>query len=178
MAPLTDAEAPWQPSKRCAAVLMLFVPPLVAGGEARLLFMRRSTRVRSHKGQIAFAGGRAEATDGSPGVTARREMFEEIGIAPSLVTTFGVLPPISALDGSYVQAVIGAADVDPTVLTLQHDEVDFVFAERWPCYAVGRSEEFRFNIFGSWRTSRLYATGAFPVWGLTAHILNLARLAG
>src|SRR5262245_19143193 len=66
MAPLAAADVPWdtdpaafEPGRRGrpSAVVLLFLPPERPGEAARLLLMRRSTKVRSHRGQVGLAGG-------------------------------------------------------------------------------------------------------------------------
>lgn len=177
MAPLQSAEEPWAESQgRNYAVVMLFIPPKDRDGAARIVFTRRSTTVRSHKGQIGFAGGKAEPEDGTPRVTALRELAEELGIPPDDVTVLGLLPPLKALDGGGVRTIVGLAAVDLSDFVPAPAEVDTVFAEPWTLFAEGKAEEFRFNIFGNWRTSRVYHSPGGRVWGLTAEILKAAAI--
>ena len=61
-----------------AAVLL---PLYDTGGEPHVLFTVRSELVEHHKGQISFPGGGADASDPDLVYTARRETFEEIGVA-------------------------------------------------------------------------------------------------
>jgi len=177
MAPLSPAERHWDSGgagRRPAAVLLLFVVPAAPGGPARILFMRRSTKVGSHKGQIGLAGGRAETVDASPAATALRELDEELGVPPQLVTIAGMLPPVAALDGGEVRTVVGVTALDLGRLTLAADEVDYVFAAPWRLFAADRAQGFSFNIFGNWRASKLFESEGGPIWGLTAQILLLA----
>jgi 8-oxo-dGTP pyrophosphatase MutT (NUDIX family) len=174
MSSLRSADESWQVEGRTAAVLLLFLPPS-DGTQARLLFMRRSTKVRSHKGQIGLPGGRREAGDESPKSTALREFSEELGVSSESVQVVGSLPPITALDGSPIVTVIGLAAFRMEDFTLAADEVSYVFADPWTHYAAGCSKEFQFNIFGSWRRSRLFDHGQEPIWGLTAQILDAAN---
>jgi len=74
------------------AAVLLLVDPTDSG--LPLLFIRRSRRVRSHRGQIAFPGGGVEDTDAGVVGTALREAREELGIAESDVEPLGLLPPV------------------------------------------------------------------------------------
>ena len=163
--------------KRPSAVVMLFIRPAADGAPARLVFMRRSTKVRSHKGQVSFAGGKAEVDDPSPAATALRELEEELGVARELVTPVGLLPSEGALDRHLVTPVVAVAPVGPEDLVASPDEVASVFVEPWPALAGARAQEFRFNIFGNWRQSYLFVAPGGSVWGLTARMLQQAALA-
>ena len=71
-----------------AAVLL----PLVMRGELTLLLTERSTSLSTHSGQIAFPGGRTDATDQDAVDTALREAQEEIGLPRHHVEVLGTLP--------------------------------------------------------------------------------------
>jgi 8-oxo-dGTP pyrophosphatase MutT (NUDIX family) len=85
---LSDAQAVAVPAvtARPAAVLI----PLVArDGELRVIYTRRSERLASHRGQVAFPGGRYDRRDGHLLAAALRETEEEIGIAAEAVEVLG-----------------------------------------------------------------------------------------
>jgi 8-oxo-dGTP pyrophosphatase MutT (NUDIX family) len=79
------------PPEVSAAVLLL-VDPTDPG--LPLLFIRRTRRVSTHRGQVAFPGGGVEPTD--PGVVdaALREAREEMAIPPEAVEPLGLLPMV------------------------------------------------------------------------------------
>ncbi|WP_028708909.1 NUDIX hydrolase [Propionicicella superfundia] len=58
-----------------------------------LVFIEKLPTLRFHPGQIAFPGGRMEATDPDVIATAVREAEEETGVDPAGVDVFGTLPP-------------------------------------------------------------------------------------
>ena len=163
-------------SKRPSAVMMLFVPPQTPGSPAELLFTKRSVHLRSHRGQISFAGGRSDPQDLSPAATAIRELQEELGVAPEAVTIVGTLPPVTALDRQPVYPVVAMAAVRPDDLVMAAAEVEAVFTVPWPALARGQGHGFSFNIFGNWRLAHSYPVPAGNIWGLTAHILHSASL--
>jgi 8-oxo-dGTP pyrophosphatase MutT (NUDIX family) len=80
----------------------VLVPLLWRSGEWHLLLIRRSESVSSHKGQIAFPGGRWEESDGSYLETALRETREELGekICPTRI--LGVLPSVTTHSTGYI----------------------------------------------------------------------------
>ncbi len=71
-----------------AAVLL----PLVMRNELTLLLTERSTNLSTHSGQIAFPGGRTDATDQDAVDTALREAEEEIALPRDHVEVLGTLP--------------------------------------------------------------------------------------
>ncbi len=71
-----------------AAVLI----PLVMRRELTLLLTERALNLSTHSGQIAFPGGRQDASDRDAVHAALREAQEEVGLAPSHVEVLGTLP--------------------------------------------------------------------------------------
>lgn len=89
---------------RPAAVL---VPLYWADGEWHALFTERTHTVEDHKGQVAFPGGRADATDGTPVETALREAEEEIGLKRGDVTLLGQLDDLLTVTQYRVTPIVG-----------------------------------------------------------------------
>lgn len=71
---------------REAAVLM---PIFELDGDMHVVYIRRSDHVESHRGQVAFPGGRVDPTDHTLLHTALREAQEEVGIDPASVDVLG-----------------------------------------------------------------------------------------
>lgn len=71
-----------------AAVLL----PLVARAEPTLLLTQRTSHLAHHSGQIAFPGGKVDATDADAIDAALREAEEEVGLAREYVQVLGTLP--------------------------------------------------------------------------------------
>ena len=61
-------------------------------GEAHLVFTRRSTALRTHRGEVSFPGGRLERGE-EAAAGALREAFEEVQLDPSTVTVVGWIHP-------------------------------------------------------------------------------------
>lgn len=142
----------------------------------KILLIRRSTRLSSHKGQIGFPGGRLEAGDVSPRDTALRETFEEVGLDPARVRVIGGVDPVPSLDGSLVYPIIGTTDVAVDDLIANPAEVSEVFLVPAELLMVNHRQKFKFNLFGCWRHSFLYDCGTLSVWGLSAEILSKVEL--
>lgn len=161
---------------RASAVLMLFIPDLVPNSPARIVFTRRSTLVRTHKGQIGFPGGRREETDASPVATALRETHEEIGLPPEAVEVLGMLPALPGMDRRSVVPIVGFSRVDLLTLAANADEVAELFALPWPLFSPAAMHNLRFNVFGCWRETPYFPASGYHIWGLTAWILKNAEL--
>ncbi len=107
---------------RPAAVLV----GVVDRAEPTVLLTLRNAALESHAGQIAFPGGKIEASDASPAAAALREAEEEIGLARGLVEPIGHLDLYLTFSGFRILPTV--ARVDPGHrLTLNHAEVDEAF---------------------------------------------------
>lgn len=76
---------------RIAAVMMLFYPK---EGKTHLVLIVRNAYNGVHSSQIAFPGGKYEATDANYEETALRETHEEVGIAPEKIKVIKHFTPM------------------------------------------------------------------------------------
>ena len=75
-----------------ASVAVLFID------EKEILFIKRSENMPTHKGHIAFPGGKKEEQDLSIIDTAVREATEELLIPDSLITPFGYIDSVDTVE--------------------------------------------------------------------------------
>lgn len=98
------------------------------GDDVRCALTRRTTRVSSHKGQVAFPGGRLD-----PGETWRdaalREAFEEVDLAPEAVEVIGDLDDAWSGAGHHIVPVVGWIETAPE-LRASPAEVDEILLPR------------------------------------------------
>jgi 8-oxo-dGTP pyrophosphatase MutT (NUDIX family) len=85
-----------------AAVLV----PVLLENPLKLLLTERTAHLNSHAGQIAFPGGKIEASDTDARAAALREAQEEIGLDPALVETLGYLEPYRTGTGFLITPVV------------------------------------------------------------------------
>jgi 8-oxo-dGTP pyrophosphatase MutT (NUDIX family) len=101
------------PGARRAAVAITLAP-LAAGGTGYLL-TKRSYSLRRGAGQYALPGGHVEPGE-SAAETARRELHEELGIAPRATEYLGMLDDFVTRGGHVVTPVVLWAEAEPTLV--------------------------------------------------------------
>jgi 8-oxo-dGTP pyrophosphatase MutT (NUDIX family) len=174
---LEPTEIPDETGAIEAAVL---IPIVLHPDEPTVLLTLRAAALRSHSAQIAFPGGRIDATDGSPLVAALREAEEEIGLARERVRTVGYLDAYLTGTGYRVTPVVGLVE-PPLSLTINRHEVDEAFETPLaflldPTNHQRHGREWK----GRYRTYYAMPHGDRYIWGATAGMIrNLyERLAG
>lgn len=107
-----------------SAVLLLLLEK--AGGH-HILFLRRSTKVKFHKGEISLPGGRVDREDSSRLHTALREGEEEIGLHSKDVRILGRLDDMPTISSGFVITPFVGAVVYPYPFKINTDEVSKLF---------------------------------------------------
>lgn len=157
------------PHLKDAAVL---VPVVAREPEATVIFTLRTAHLASHAGQIAFPGGKIDATDASPAAAALREAEEEIGLAPARVETLGYAAPYHTRSGFRIMPVV--ALVPPNLALVPNpEEVADVFEV--PLGFLMNPDNHRIN-YRQAPTGRRYfyemPYGDRYIWGVTAGIVR------
>jgi 8-oxo-dGTP pyrophosphatase MutT (NUDIX family) len=170
---------PLQPGGRAAAVLL---PVFEEDGEARLVLTRRPETMPSHRGEIAFPGGKVEpSVDVGARDAALREAEEEIGLRHELVEVVSELPTLGTVVGQFnITPFVGVTDGRP-VLTDDSREVDRVFdvtLAELLADGVYHEERWSWGLDGTERAMQFYELEDETIWGATARILTgfLARI--
>jgi 8-oxo-dGTP pyrophosphatase MutT (NUDIX family) len=149
-------------------------------GEARLILTRRSTSLRSHRGEVSFPGGRLDPGEDPP-AAALREANEEISLDPALVTTEGWIHPVlTVVTGSLVMPIVASVPSRPH-LVASPAEVERVFdvalrdladlenfhEERWrlPGRQIPGTADDSFTIC-------FFEVEGEMIWGATARMLH------
>jgi 8-oxo-dGTP pyrophosphatase MutT (NUDIX family) len=138
---------------------------------ASILLTKRSSRLKHHPGQIAFPGGKIDATDPTPEAAALREAREEVGLEPDLVQILGRLPCHDTVTGYRVTPILGL--VADFAARPEAGEVDEVF--RVPLAHLADPSRYRIEQrlwLGQWRRYYTAPWGPYYIWGATARILR------
>jgi 8-oxo-dGTP pyrophosphatase MutT (NUDIX family) len=149
-------------------------------GEARLVFTRRSSSLRSHRGEVSFPGGRLDTAEDAA-AAALREAHEEVALNPASVTIAGWIHPVlTIVSGSLIMPVVATLPSRPH-LVASPDEVERVFdvslreladpanfhEERWriPGREIPDSPD---NTFAVW----FFEVQGEMIWGATARMIH------
>ncbi len=158
------------PTSRAAAVLVALFED---AGEAHVVLTKRPETMPSHRGEIAFPGGKREPDDASVVAVALREAQEEIGLAPEAVEVVGELDHLSTVASQFTIAPVVGLLAAPPVLHPDPREVAAAFAvtlsdlldpDAW--------REEVWQLWGMWRPMAFYELPGETVWGATARILT------
>ncbi len=163
------AELEWH--ARPAAVL---VPLFQRAGTWHVLLTRRTESVATHKGQVAFPGGKVDATDSDRIDTALREAEEEIGLARADVRVLGVLPDLITVTQWRITPVVGViphpypfvpstgelSEIFDVPLAWLADPANLTITTREPAVPGPPIEVFHFYY------------QHYDIWGATARILR------
>jgi 8-oxo-dGTP pyrophosphatase MutT (NUDIX family) len=170
---LPDAGA----STRAAAVLIALIER--ANGW-QIVLTRRTEALKHHAGQISFPGGRMEAEDADPVITALREAHEEIGLHPEHVNAIGYLDSFLTVTGFHVYPVVATISSN-FIAKADPGEVDEVFEVPLNFLLNAKNvRSFEVEYRGKLRSILEFQYQQYRIWGATASMLvNLQnRLAG
>lgn len=170
-----DSDRPLRPSfqgARISAVLVALADGSHDLEGASVLLTRRSALVSSHRGQVAFPGGRVDDGE-TPIEAALREAHEEVGLDPALIEPFGELTHLNTeVSNSYIVPIVAAVE-SAAPLAPASVEVDRVF---WAPLAdflrpgVHTSQVWERD--GRARRVHFYDVAGENVWGATAAVLT------
>jgi 8-oxo-dGTP pyrophosphatase MutT (NUDIX family) len=153
---------------RPAAVLV----PVVDHAEPGVLLTMRTSDLPSHANQIAFPGGKIDATDATPLAAALREADEEIGLSATLVEPIGYLDLYLTFTGFRILPVV--ARVIPNYeLKINASEVADAF-EVPLAFVMDEANHKRNSRDWKGVTRHYYEMpfGERYIWGVTAGILR------
>jgi 8-oxo-dGTP pyrophosphatase MutT (NUDIX family) len=156
-------------TSRPAAVL---VPIYEEGGEARIVLTKRPESMASHRGEIAFPGGKEDPGDASLRQAALREAQEEIGLPPEDVEVAGELDSLSTVASQFTITPFVGLLAAPPVLRTDPREVEAAFAV--PISDLLDPAAFweeEWELWGAWRSMVFFVLPGETVWGATARIL-------
>lgn len=147
--------------------------------EPGLILTQRSERLRKHAGQIAFPGGRVDASDADEIAGALREAEEEIGLPPHLAQVIGTSDRYHTFTGFDIVPVLA---VIPPDLPLRPQESEVADWFELPlAYALDPANRTQHAVEFEGAVRHYYEImwQDRRIWGVTAAILaNLSRRLG
>lgn len=137
-----------------------------------VLLTQRTQTLTHHPGQIAFPGGRIDATDATPQDAALREAYEEIGLARDFVRPLGFLDTYCTGTGYAIAPLVGLITPGFT-LRLQAMEVAETF-EVPLAFLMDANNHLTHTKVWEGMARRFYAMPYQNryIWGATAGILR------
>jgi 8-oxo-dGTP pyrophosphatase MutT (NUDIX family) len=145
-----------------------------AKGELRVVLVRR-TEGGPHGGQIAFPGGKLDASDGSLRDAALREASEEIGLPPASVTVLAELGILETRATGFRIHPFLARVTRPAQWRIAVREVAQVLEPRIADLADPANQDAAMERFPQWPEAvRIEFTriGPHRLWGATHRILK------
>lgn len=158
------------PGIRAAAVLMPFFE---REGEAAVVLTKRPEHMPTHKGEIAFPGGRHREGDGSLADTALREAEEEIGLVPAEVEVVGELEAYGTLSSRFaIVPYVGLLAAEPEYRPDPGEVEKVLEVPLSELMGDGVHREERWGIGPIDRPVHFFELEDETVWGATAGILT------
>ncbi|HUR71137.1 MAG TPA: CoA pyrophosphatase [Candidatus Limnocylindrales bacterium] len=136
-----------------------------------VVLTKRGDDMPTHKGQIAFPGGRVHVGDADLIATALRESQEEIGVDPEHVRVLGRLDEFTAGYGIVVTPVVG---VIPSQYDFRLDPAETSAVASVPIRSLMAPGTYVKNAHlspGGHPSYHFYINNGWDVWGVTARIL-------
>lgn len=166
-----DPDLSLPPVKAKAAAVLI---PMIAHDEGvNLLLTLRTSRLRTHAGQIAFPGGRVDDEDRSPVHTALRETHEEIGVSADQIDVRGYLDPYQSGTGYRIVPVVGIVQPGFELALNPHEVVEaFEVPLDFLMHEVNHKRH-RWERDGVLREAWAMPYRDKFIWGVTAGIIRM-----
>ena len=149
---------------------------IVQRAQPTVLLTQRTAHLSTHSGQIAFPGGKQDASDEDLRATALREAYEEVGLQAEFVQVLGTLP-IYATGSGYTITPVVALVREGFSLVRNPWEVDAVFEV--PLEFLMNPANHRRHLFEQPGMRREWLSMPYQdgnterfIWGATAGILR------
>jgi len=136
--------------------------------EPHVILTQRSSDMPTHKGEVAFPGGKREEADVDIIATAIREAHEEINLDPNQVKVIGTLDQVVSRYGFLVTPVLAVIPKEAPI-NADSREIDAVFKVPLSFFTAGEPDQI--DEFGRFKGPRWYFED-YTIWGLTAVMLG------
>ncbi|CAF0729455.1 unnamed protein product [Adineta steineri] len=158
-------------SRRASVLVPLYCNPVT--NRIEVLLIKRSEKMRSHTGMVAFPGGMSDPTDRDRIHTAEREAFEEIGLEPHQYSLVGCLLPITDSRVVVITPVIALLHSPKFVdFRLSPDEATDAFYVDLEQFLFA-NENYKMLEVGDDFITHHFSIDKYNIWGVTAYELIL-----
>lgn len=158
----------------------VLVPLYEDGSDLTVVLTRRASNMRTHKGEISFPGGKAEASE-TPIQTALREANEEVGLDPYSVETLGELDHLTTVTRrAFIVPVVGLLDGPPQGPINPAEVAKEIHVPLEELLAPGVFHEEQWGSTDLYRPVYFFEIEGETIWGATAAMLRqfLAMVTG
>jgi 8-oxo-dGTP pyrophosphatase MutT (NUDIX family) len=149
----------------------ILVPITDNSGNPEMLFTLRSAHLKTHRGQVAYPGGKRDPGDENLIMTALRETYEEIGLPPDQVQIVSSLSQVASHARILVTPYVGVVPEDHP-LRPNPAEIESVFRVPIAWFLEDRRERTdALSFMGSTIYVPCYRWEKYQIWGLSAVVL-------
>lgn len=149
----------------------ILVPITDNSGNPEMVFTLRSLHLKSHRGQVAYPGGKRDPEDHSVMATALRETHEEIGLPPDQVQIVSSLGQVISSNGILVTPYVGIVPEDHP-LRPNPAEIESIFRVPLAWLLEDRRERTdAIPFMGRSIHVPCYRWKKYQIWGLSAIVL-------
>lgn len=149
----------------------VLVPITNSKSDPEIILTQRAAHMKTHRGQVAFPGGRREDRDPDLISTALRESHEEIGLPPEAVEIISPLSQVISRYGILVSPFVGLVSGEDE-LKANPAEIDSIF--RVPISFLLEDRRLRTDEL-AFRGTSLYVPcwewQGYHIWGMSAVIM-------
>lgn len=149
----------------------VLVPVINSPSNPEIVLTQRAAHMKTHRGQVAFPGGRRENSDPDLVATALRETHEEIGLPPDAVEVIAPLSQVVSRYGILVSPFVGLIS-GRDELKANPDEIDSIF--RVPVAFFLEDKRLRTDEL-AFRSLKLqvpcWEWEGYHIWGMSAIVL-------
>ena len=162
------------PSVEGSQAAAVLVPLYEVGAETHVVLIKRPETMPSHRGEIAFPGGKFEpGTDADLRATALREAHEEVGLAPAAVEVVSRLDGIGTVASRFtITPFVGFLAPRPALTPSPREVVRILEVPLSELLDPDAYREERWDTHTADFDVHFYELADETVWGATARILT------
>ncbi len=149
----------------------VLIPLHLTENSLNIILTVRSKSLTTHRGQVAFPGGKCDKQDENLQATALRESQEEIDLSPLRVKILGQTDQVISRYGFKVTPFVGLIEGELT-LKAEPAELDAIFHVPLNYFLDKNNmsiDELSY-VGGTWAAPR-YCFQGYDIWGLTAWMI-------